>query len=134
MATISWPASWLKVDEINKAGGINGAMIEIVKGDDLCAPKEAGTVGTKFANDQDIVAVIGHVCSSATLAALPSYVRKGLPFISATSTAAGIGKASKDKSGNTAGSSATATPTTTRRVLGEVRHQGSGPEKSGRIP
>jgi branched-chain amino acid transport system substrate-binding protein len=91
----------LKVDEINKAGGIDGAMIEIVKGDDLCAPKEAGTVGVKFANDQDIVAVIGHVCSSATLAALPSYVRKGLVSISATSTNATIPSKAKDKSGNT---------------------------------
>ena len=88
-----------KVKEINKAGGIKGQMIEIVKGDDLCAPKEAGTVATKFANDKSIVAVIGHVCSSATLAGGAIYKRKGMPFISATSTADGIGKASMDKKG-----------------------------------
>lgn len=85
----------LKVAEINKAGGINGQKIEIVKGDDLCAPKEGGAVGAKFAANKDISAVIGHVCSSATLAAMPIYVRKGVVAISATSTNATIGKVGK---------------------------------------
>ena len=76
----------LKLQEINGAGGINGQKIELVWGDDLCAPKEAGTVGAKFAADKSIVAVIGHLCSSATLAAMPIYVRAGLPVISPTST------------------------------------------------
>lgn len=85
----------LKLAEINGAGGINGKMLEIVDGDDLCDPKEAGTVGSKFASDEDIVAVVGHVCSSAHLAALPIYVRKGLPAISATATNVTIGKVGK---------------------------------------
>lgn len=85
----------LKLEEINGAGGIKGQKIEIVQGDDLCAPKEAGTVGAKFAADKSISAVIGHVCSSATLAALPLYVKAGLPSISATSTNPTIGKVGK---------------------------------------
>ena len=76
----------LKLKEINDAGGINGQKVELIWGDDLCAPKEAGTVGSKFAADESIVAVIGHLCSSATLAAVPIYVRAGLPSISPTST------------------------------------------------
>jgi branched-chain amino acid transport system substrate-binding protein len=76
----------LKLKEINNAGGINGRKVELIWGDDLCAPKEAGTVGSKFASDKSIVAVIGHLCSSATLAAMPIYVRAGLPAISPTST------------------------------------------------
>ena len=91
----------LKVDEINKAGGINGMQVEIVKGDDLCAPKEAGTVATKLANDPDISAVIGHVCSSATMAAMPIYERKNLAAISATSTNAVIGRESEKRAGKT---------------------------------
>lgn len=82
----------LKLEEINAKGGINGKKIEIVQGDDLCEPKDAGIVGSKFAADKSIVAVIGHVCSSATLAALPIYVKAGLPCISATSTKAFIGR------------------------------------------
>jgi len=85
----------LKLKEINDAGGINGQKVELVWGDDLCAPKEAGTVGAKFASDKSIVAVIGHLCSSATLAAMPIYVRHGLPAISPTSTNPTIGDVGK---------------------------------------
>ncbi len=85
----------LKLKEINDAGGINGQRVELVWGDDLCAPKEAGTVGAKFASDKSIVAVIGHLCSSATLAAMPIYVRHGLPAISPTSTNPTIGDVGK---------------------------------------
>lgn len=85
----------LKLAEINAAGGINGNKVVIVDGDDLCEPKDAGIVGAKFASDKSIVAVIGHVCSSATLAALPAYVRAGLASISATSTNPTIGKQGK---------------------------------------
>ena len=81
----------LKLKEINDAGGINGRKIELVWGDDLCAPKEAGTVASKVAADKRIVAVIGHLCSSATLAAMPIYQRAGMPTISPTSTNPTIG-------------------------------------------
>jgi branched-chain amino acid transport system substrate-binding protein len=81
----------LKLQEINDAGGINGQKVELVWGDDLCQPKDAGTVASKFAADKSIVAVIGHLCSSATLAAMPIYVRAGLPTLSPTSTNPTIG-------------------------------------------
>jgi branched-chain amino acid transport system substrate-binding protein len=82
----------LKLKEINDAGGINGDKIKLVKGDDLCEAKDAGNVASKFAANKSIVAVIGHVCSSATLAGMPIYVRAKLPIISATSTNSIIGK------------------------------------------
>jgi branched-chain amino acid transport system substrate-binding protein len=85
----------LKLKEINDAGGINGQKVELVWGDDLCEPKDAGTVGAKFAADKSIVAVIGHLCSSATLAAMPIYVRAGLAAISPTSTNPTIGDVGK---------------------------------------
>jgi branched-chain amino acid transport system substrate-binding protein len=85
----------LKLKEINDAGGINGQKVELVWGDDLCAPKDAGTVASKFASDKSIVAVIGHLCSSATLAAMPIYVRAGLAAISPTSTNPTIGDVGK---------------------------------------
>ena len=85
----------LKLKEINDAGGINGQKVELVWGDDLCQPKDAGTVGSKFAADKSIVAVIGHLCSSATLAAMPIYVRAGLPALSPTSTNPTIGDVGK---------------------------------------
>jgi branched-chain amino acid transport system substrate-binding protein len=85
----------LKLKEINDGGGINGQKVELVWGDDLCQPKDAGTVGSKFAADKSIVAVIGHLCSSATLAAMPIYVRAGLPALSPTSTNPTIGDVGK---------------------------------------
>ncbi|UCF82045.1 MAG: ABC transporter substrate-binding protein [Desulfobacteraceae bacterium] len=85
----------LKLKEINDAGGINGQKVELVWGDDLCQPKDAGTVGSKFAADKSIVAVIGHLCSSATLAAMPIYVRAELPALSPTSTNPTIGDVGK---------------------------------------
>jgi branched-chain amino acid transport system substrate-binding protein len=85
----------LKLKEINGAGGINGKKVELVWGDDLCQPKEAGTVASKFANDKSIVAVIGHLCSSATLAGMPIYVRAKMPVISPTSTNPTIGEVGK---------------------------------------
>lgn len=76
----------MKVDEINAKGGVNGKKIEAVAFDEQCAPREAATVSTKIAMDKDIVGVIGHACSSAHLAALPAYLREGVPLISPTAT------------------------------------------------
>jgi branched-chain amino acid transport system substrate-binding protein len=84
----------LKAEEINKAGGINGEKVKISLEDELCDPKEAATVATKLANNPKIYIVVGHLCSSATLAALPIYREAKLPAISPSSTNVNIGKMS----------------------------------------
>lgn len=84
----------LKGEEVNAAGGINGKPVEIILEDELCDPKEAANVATKLANDPNVVIVIGHLCSSATLAALPIYRDAKLPAISPASTNVNIGKMS----------------------------------------
>ena len=84
----------MKANEINAAGGINGNKVEPLFMDELCDPKEAATVGTRLANDRSISIVIGHLCSSSTLAALPIYKAAELPAISPTSTNVSIGKMS----------------------------------------
>ncbi len=84
----------LKASEINAAGGINGHSVKIVLEDELCDPREAATVATKLANDPEVVIVVGHLCSSATLAALPIYREAKLPAISPGSTNVDIGKMS----------------------------------------
>ncbi|NOY85704.1 MAG: ABC transporter substrate-binding protein [Deltaproteobacteria bacterium] len=87
-------AALLMGEEVNAAGGINGRKVEIVLGDDLCDPKEAANVATKFAADPDVYIVIGHLCSSSTMAALPIYKEAKLPAISPASTNPSIGKMS----------------------------------------
>jgi branched-chain amino acid transport system substrate-binding protein len=89
----------LKVEEINAAGGINGKQVEVEYFDELCEPKEAATVSTKIARDKDIIGVVGHLCSSAHLAALPTYVRNGVPVISPTATNVTISEQNKDRQG-----------------------------------
>ena len=84
----------LKGEEINASGGINGEKVVIVLEDELCDPKEAATVATKLANDPKVSVVVGHLCSSSTLAALPVYRGAKLPAISPASTNVSIGKMS----------------------------------------
>ncbi len=89
----------MKVDEINAAGGVNGKQVEVIYLDELCDPKEAATVATKIAQNDDVVGIVGHLCSSAHLAALPTYVRKGIPAISPTATNVSISDKNKDDAG-----------------------------------
>ena len=84
----------LKAEEINAQGGINGRRVEIVLEDELCDPKEAATVATKLAGDPGVSVVVGHLCSSASLASLPIYKEAGLPAISPASTNVSLGKMS----------------------------------------
>lgn len=75
------------VDEINEAGGIDGKEIKLVIEDDKGDPDEAVTVAQKFVENDDIFAVIGHVNSSCTLAALPVYNQAGLTVIGTSCSA-----------------------------------------------
>ncbi|MEA4855760.1 MAG: ABC transporter substrate-binding protein [Solidesulfovibrio sp.] len=88
-----------KIDEINAAGGVNGKKIELVYLDEQCEPREAATVSTSIANDEAIVGIVGHLCSSAHLAALPTYVREGVPSITPTATSVAISGKNKDEQG-----------------------------------
>src|ERR1051325_8682565 len=61
----------MAVDEINAAGGINGRKVEAVVEDDQGQPQQASTVVTKLINQDKVVAIIGEVASSNSLAAPP---------------------------------------------------------------
>ena len=65
-------AAELVVKELNEAGGINGAKIELLVEDDVCKPEVATNTATKLVS-QGVNVVIGHICSGATKAALPIY-------------------------------------------------------------
>jgi branched-chain amino acid transport system substrate-binding protein len=82
----------LALTEINARGGIGGKKIVIEKFDDKCDPTEAANVASRIASDDKYFAVLGHLCSSATLAALPVYERAGVSVISASATNPSISK------------------------------------------
>ncbi len=75
----------LVAEKYNKKGGLLGKKIVIITGDDQCKPELATNVATKMVSD-GVVAVIGHICSGATKAALPIYKEAKIPCISPSAT------------------------------------------------
>lgn len=58
---------------INAAGGVNGKQIELIQGDDACEPKQAVAVANRLVDQDGVVAVVGHFCSSSTIPASEIY-------------------------------------------------------------
>jgi branched-chain amino acid transport system substrate-binding protein len=73
----------LAVEQVNGAGGVNGAMLELVVYDDQASPKEAVPIATKLTTADKVVAGISGSYSGATRAAAGVYQSKGIPYISA---------------------------------------------------
>ena len=71
--------------DINAAGGIMGMQVEVVALDDQCKPELAINAANRAVSDK-VQAVIGHICSGATKAALPIYMEAKLPVVSSAST------------------------------------------------
>lgn len=66
-------AAELARDEINRAGGIGGRPLELRFLDDSANMNAAVRAAQQFADDPQVVAVIGHLTSATTLAAAPIY-------------------------------------------------------------
>lgn len=76
----------MAADEINKAGGIDGRTIQIITEDDQGEPNKAATVVTKLINQDKVIALLGEVASSNSLAAAPKAQGSKVPMISPSST------------------------------------------------
>jgi branched-chain amino acid transport system substrate-binding protein len=76
----------LAADEINAAGGVLGRQIKVVVEDDQSKPEEAVTAVQKLITEDQVVALIGEVASSRTLAAAPIAQRAHIPLLSPAST------------------------------------------------
>lgn len=63
----------MAMDELNAKGGLNGRKLEYKVCDDQCNPQMAASCAQKMVADPEIFAVIGHICSSCTLAGGPIY-------------------------------------------------------------
>lgn len=68
-------------------GGIHGFQVELDVQDDRCDPTDATTVANRFASDPQVVGVVGHVCSGASIAASEVYVDARIPMVSSSATA-----------------------------------------------
>ncbi|HKP47661.1 MAG TPA: ABC transporter substrate-binding protein [Pyrinomonadaceae bacterium] len=76
----------MAVDEINKAGGINGRQIKVLSEDDEGRPEKAATVATKLIDQDRVIALLGEVASGNSLAAAPKAQAAKVPMISPSST------------------------------------------------
>lgn len=76
----------MAVEEINAKGGVLGRPIEVVSEDDRSVTEEARTAAQKLIQRDEVVALIGEVASSRSLAAAPEAQRAGVPMISPAST------------------------------------------------
>lgn len=63
----------LAVEEINKAGGINGHPLTVIARDDEGDGPQAAKIAQDFVSTQAVSAVVGHVNSSGMLSAAPIY-------------------------------------------------------------
>ncbi len=73
------------VDDINKAGGINGEQLVLEIGDDACDPKQAVSVANQMAS-KEVKFVAGHLCSGASIPASKVYEEEGILMVTPAST------------------------------------------------
>jgi branched-chain amino acid transport system substrate-binding protein len=76
----------MAIEEANQGGGIGGLMISVTSEDDQGRPEEAATAVNKLVSQDRVVAVIGEVASSSSLAGAPICQKAAIPMISPSST------------------------------------------------
>ena len=76
----------LAIKEQNAKGGIKGQKIELISLDDQGKPEEAAIATTKLITQDKVVAILGEVASSRSLAMAPIAQKYKVPMISPSST------------------------------------------------
>ncbi len=76
----------LFVDNVNQAGGVAGTKIHLTVEDDQSKPEEAATAVQKLIDQDGVIAVLGEVASSRSMAAAPICQKAGVPMITPSST------------------------------------------------
>ena len=76
----------MAMDEINANGGVNGRKIKVLTEDDQSKQEEAANAVTKLISQNSVVAVLGEVASSCSIAAAPICQSNKIPMITPSST------------------------------------------------
>jgi len=76
----------MALEEINAKGGALGRPIELLSEDDRSITEEARTAAQKLLQRDEVVALLGEIASSRSLAAAPEAQRSRVPMISPGST------------------------------------------------
>ncbi len=80
------PGVDLAVDEVNRAGGVGGRRLRVIRVDDHESVDEGRLVAQRLADSANVVAVIGHLESYVTVPAAPIYDQNGLLLFAPVST------------------------------------------------
>jgi branched-chain amino acid transport system substrate-binding protein len=76
----------LAIDEINAAGGVKGKKIRVITMDTQGKAEESASVVTRLIEQEKVVAILGEVASTRSLAAAPIAQNKGIPMVTPSST------------------------------------------------
>ncbi|MGC8970998.1 MAG: ABC transporter substrate-binding protein [bacterium] len=76
----------MAVEEINAKGGVLGMKIELLVEDNQAKAEESANIARKFIEQDKVVAILGPVISSNTLAAAPIAQQSKVPLLSPTAT------------------------------------------------
>lgn len=76
----------LAVEELNERGGILGRKIKVVYRDDKFSYEKGRKIAKKFADNPDVVAVIGHITSNVAVPVSVIYEHNKIVFISPGAT------------------------------------------------
>ncbi|WP_061600716.1 ABC transporter substrate-binding protein [Streptococcus gordonii] len=84
--TAEQKAAKLAVDEINKAGGVDGKQIEITDKDNKSELSEASTVSTNLVTQAKVNAIVGPATSGGTGAAITNAAKASVPLVTPSGT------------------------------------------------
>lgn len=76
----------LLAEQVNKKGGIDGKTVKFVYQDDENKPASSANVTQKLINDEKVVALIGSIGSTCSIADGPIATENKIPMITPTST------------------------------------------------
>ncbi len=76
----------LAFEKVNAAGGVKGKTLKLISLDDQGKPEEAATAVTKLVTQDKVIAVLGEVASSRSLAMAPIAQQNRVPMITPSST------------------------------------------------
>ena len=85
----------MALEEFNRSGKLQGATVAIQYEDTQADPRQATTVAQKFADNAEMVGVLGDFSSSASMASAQIYARVGMPQLTPTASHPDYTKISK---------------------------------------
>ncbi len=80
----------LALEEINKAGGVNGKKLKLVQVDNKSEPSESGNAATKLISQNKLIAITGPATSGCTMAQEPVISASKVTCVAPTATADAI--------------------------------------------